>query len=75
MHDDSKRHGPYLVVQLYENKKQRQIALRNEEKHLWQLIKEYQIQMKVFLMLKETCSELCTEVAKIIKKRLKKMKR
>ncbi|HLC07137.1 MAG TPA: DUF6788 family protein [Candidatus Babeliales bacterium] len=73
--DDTKRHGPYLVVQLYENKKQRQVALRSEEKNLWQMVKNYQIQINSLLDLKKTCTELCNAVGEIIKMRLKKLER
>jgi len=75
MTDDTKRHGPYFVVQLYENQKQRQVALKNEERHLWQLVKEYQTQINALAKLRKTCTELCNEVNHIIKKRLKKLER
>jgi len=71
--NDDERHGPYLVVQLYENKKQRQVSLRKEERQLWQMVKNYQTQFDSLLKLKKTCTELCDEVSKIIKRRVKKM--
>jgi hypothetical protein len=73
--NDADRHGPYLVVQLYENKKQRQIALRKEQKHLWQQVKNYQAQIDSLLELRKICAELCYEVNNVIKLRLKKMER
>jgi hypothetical protein len=73
--NDSERHGPYFVVQLYENKKQRQIALKKEEKFLWQMVKNYQVQIDSFLELKKICSKLCNEVRIIIKKRTKNLER
>ena len=73
--DDDKRHGPYLVVQLYDNKKQRQVALRKEERNLWQMVKNYQLQIDSLLELKKTCNKLCNEVNIIIKKRVKKLER
>lgn len=73
--NDAERHGPYLVVQLYENKKQRQVALRKEQKHLWQQVKNYQTQINSLLELKKLCAELCNEVNNIIKLRLKKMEK
>lgn len=75
LEDISKRHGPYLIIQLYEDKKQRHVALRNEEKHLWQLVKNYQFQINSLSQLKKTCGELCSEVDRAIKKRLKKLER
>ena len=71
----AKRHGPYFVVQLYENKKQHQISLRKEEKHLWQKVKKYQLQIGSLLELKKLCNKLCSEVGSVIKKRVKKMER
>jgi len=73
--NDTERHGPYLVVQLYENKKQKQVALKKDKKHLWQQVKNYQSQINSLLELKKTCTELCTEVERIIKLRLQKMEK
>jgi hypothetical protein len=73
--NDTKRHGPYFVVQLYENKKQRQIALRKEEKHLWQQVKNYQLQIDSLLELKKLCNKLCGEVSAVIRKRVRKLER
>jgi hypothetical protein len=73
--NDAERHGPYFVVQLYENKKQRQIALRKEEKHLWQQVKNYQLQIDSLLELKKLCNKLCREVSSVIKKRVRKLER
>lgn len=67
------RHGPYLVVQLYEHKKQRQVALKKSEKNLWQMVKNYQAQTDSLQQLKKNCTELCDEVSKIIKRRTKKL--
>lgn len=71
--NDDERHGPYLVVQLYDNKKQQQVSLKKEEGQLWQMVKNYQLQVDSLLKLKKTCAELCDEVSKIIKRRVKKM--
>jgi len=73
--NDAERHGPYLVVQLYENKKQRQVALRKEQKHLWQQVKNYQTQIDSLLELKKICAKLCDAVNNIIRLRLKKMEK
>jgi hypothetical protein len=64
------QHGPYLVIQIYENKKQRQVSLRKEQKDLWQQTKNYQSQINSFLELKNNCAELFGEIEKIIQKRL-----
>lgn len=73
--NDADRHGPYLVVQLYENKKQRQVSLKKEQKNLWQQVKNYQAQIQSFLELKKSCAELLAEVDEIIQKRLKKLEK
>jgi hypothetical protein len=69
---DADRHGPYLIIQLYENKKQRQVALKKEQKELWQQAKNYQSQINNLLELKKTYSELLDEIETILKKRLVK---
>jgi len=61
--DKAARHGPYRVVQIYQDKKQRQIALRKEQTDEWQQVKNYQKQ-------KKTCTELTNMVREIINKRL-----
>ena len=67
--DPTNRHGPYLVIQCYQNKKQRQIALRQEQQNLWQQAKNYQQQIKALGLLKNSCDELIAEVEKIIQLR------
>jgi len=68
--DDAQRHGPYLVIQLYEHKKQRQILLKKDQKPLWQQAKNYQTQLHSLLALKKACAELIDEVENILEKRL-----
>lgn len=64
------RHGPYRIIQIYENKKQRQVSLKAEQQHLWQQAKNYQTQLNNFLALKKTCSELFDEIESILQKRI-----
>ena len=68
--NDADRHGPYLIVQVYEDKKQRQISLKKEQKNLWQQVKNYQSQINNLLELKKSCSALCDEIETILQKRL-----
>lgn len=68
--DRANRHGPYLVVQTYQNKKQRQFAVRQDQKAIWQKAKNYQKQMTTLSALKETCKELTDTVNEIIQQRL-----
>ena len=66
------RHGPYRVIQIYQNKKQRQVAIRKDQEEIWQRAINYQKQMKTLLELKKTCSELTDIVEKILTSRIEK---
>lgn len=68
--DRAARHGPYRVIQVYQDKKQRQIALRQTQEAQWQQAKNYQKQKKALLQLKKTCVALTSTVQEIITKRL-----
>ena len=70
--DPAQRHGPYLVIQVYQGKKQRQIALKQDQKEIWQKAKNYQKQIKTLSELKKTCEELADTVRKILNQRLEK---
>ncbi len=70
--DSAQRHGPYMVIQVYQEKKQRQIALKQEQKDIWQKAKNYQKQIKTLSELKKACEELTDAVREIIKQRLEK---
>lgn len=71
--DRAARHGPYLVLQVYQNKKQRQIALKQEEKALWLKAKNYQKQIHTLASLKKTCAQLTEVVRDVIQKRLEEL--
>jgi hypothetical protein len=70
--DPAQRHGPYMVIQVYQDKKQRQVALKKEQKDIWELAKNYQKQMKTLLELKRLCSQLTDKVENILMRRIKK---
>jgi hypothetical protein len=70
--NDADRHGPYLVIQLYENKKQHQVSVRKDQKQLWEQAKDYQTQLKSFLELKKSCQALLNEVETVLEKRVVK---
>ena len=70
--DTHQRHGPYPVIQIYQDKKQRQVAIRKDQKDIWQRAINYQKQMKTLLALKKTCSELTEAVEKILTSRIEK---
>jgi hypothetical protein len=67
--DDASRHGPYKVIQVYEDKKQRQVSLKEEHNYLWQQAKNYQTQINTFLALKQSCSDLFDEIETLLQKR------
>lgn len=67
--NEDNRHGPYLIIQIYENKKQRQISIKKEKKHLWKFAQNYQTQLHDFLELKKMCAELIDDVDAILQKR------
>jgi len=69
MQDKDKRHGPYLVIQVYRDGKQRQISLKKEQKDTWDKAKHYQFQIECLGKLKDSCKELQSLVAEVIEKR------
>lgn len=66
------RHGPYLVIQVYQDKKQKQLTLKKSEGEIWQKAKHYQKQTQYYLELKEACSDLVKKVSEILDKRIEK---
>jgi len=67
--DSAKRHGPYLVVQVVKEGKQKQVALKKSQKAIWQKAKNYQTQRKNYLKLKQTTEQLNGLVKEIIQLR------
>lgn len=65
-----KRHGPYLVVQIVQNKKQRQMSVRKEKKYLWEAAKRYQEQQERWHQLKKTSEALIHYLATLTEKRV-----
>jgi hypothetical protein len=68
---DKHRHGPYKVIQVTRNGRQRQVCLRKDQDDLWDMAKYYQHQIKKLSELKDVCLDLQNTVAKVIKNRLK----
>ena len=73
--DPASRHGPYLVIQIYQEKKQRQVPIKQDQKETWQKAKNYQRQMNSLSELKKKCSELTDAVHEVIKKRLEELQK
>jgi len=69
MKDKKQRHGPYYVIQVYRDGKQRQISLKQDEKELWERTKHYQFQMYCLGQLKEKCLQLQQLMAEVIEAR------
>jgi len=70
--DPEQRHGPYKVLQIYQDKKQKQISLRKNQQEIWQQAKNYQKQNKYLLELRQVCAELAQLVQIILDARTKK---
>lgn len=70
--DPKQKHGPYPVIQIYQNKKQRQVSIKKEEKEIWTKAKNYQKQYNTLLKLKETSAVLADLVREILDKRIEK---
>jgi hypothetical protein len=64
------RHGPYPVIQIFKNGKQRQIAISKNKKAVWEQAKNYQKQMQYFYELKAQIHELENLVKEMIENRL-----
>lgn len=70
--DPAERHGPYLVIQIYQDKKQRQVAIKQDHQEYWQKAKNYQKQMQTLAKLKEACEQLTDKVREVLNQRLEK---
>jgi len=73
LNDPTKRHGPYPVVQVYRDGKQRQVSLKKSEQAIWAKVHHYQTQMKYFIELKSCLSDLENRVNGMIVSRLEEI--
>jgi len=71
--DAAFKHGPYRVVQIYKNGKQKQVSLKKTEDKLWERVCNYQNHMKSFSDLKSRMSDLENLVKEIIETRLEEL--
>ena len=67
--DPEKRHGPYFVIQVFKNGKQKQVALKKSQKDIWLKSKNYQVQKRNLSDLKESMKQLDELVKEIINQR------
>ena len=70
MKDPKDRHGPYKVISVVRNGKQRPIALSKDKAELWALAQHYQFQVAKLSELKKTSAELWDVVWEVIERRL-----
>lgn len=64
------KHGPYRVIQIYKDGKQKQVPLRKNQKVIFEQAQNYQKQMKYVSELKEMLIELEKLVKEIIEQRI-----
>jgi hypothetical protein len=68
--DPEYRHGPYQVIQVYVDGKQKQVALRKSEKILWAQVQNYQKQMRYLATLRQELLALEELVKNMIEQRI-----
>jgi len=71
MRDAKNRHGPYRVISVVRDGKQRQISLKKDDKESWDLASHYQHQMKCLGELRQLFKELVELTSSVIEKRIK----
>lgn len=70
MKDRKDRHGPYKVISVLRDGKQRPIPLSKDKLGLWDLVQRYQFQVAKLSELKKVSVELSDLVWTVIEKRL-----
>lgn len=70
MKDPKDRHGPYKMISVVREGKQRSIPLGKDKAELWPLVQRYQFQVEKLSELKKATSELADVVWKVIERRL-----
>lgn len=69
--DPQKRHGPYKVISVYKNGRQKQISIKKSDEYLWDQAVNYQYQINSLKKARELFNELESISIEIIQKRLK----
>jgi hypothetical protein len=67
--DDNKRHGPYKVLQIYRDGKQRQVSLGKEASETWEQAKVYQHQIANLQEVKDLHGRLQDLLKKVVSMR------
>ena len=73
--DPRQRHGPYHVVTVVENGRQKQYSLRKNEEALWQQVVHYQYQLGKLKKFTEQAEEIASLIEEVIQKRTKEFKK
>ncbi len=68
--DLEKRHGPYKVISIYKNKKQKQISIKKADKDIWQRAVNYQKQINHIKMARDIFGQIESIALEIIELRL-----
>ena len=69
------RHGPYRVIQVYKNGKQKQVALRKDQEEIWERAKHYQQQMQYLAQMKNVCKKLVEHCEHMINQRTEELEK
>ena len=64
------RHGPYPVLHVSENRRQRQVSISKGDREVWDQAKHYAYQLQRLEHLKIACLELQGLVREVIQKRI-----
>ncbi len=67
------RHGPYKVIQVYRDGKQKQISLKKSDEEIWEKVGRYQSFKKDLVLLKTYFSELQDQMEKIMDNRIERI--
>ena len=73
--DSRQRHGPYHVVTVVENGRQKQYFLRKDEESLWQQVTHYQYQLEKLKEFQKQVEEVARLIKEVIRKRTKEFKK
>ena len=69
--DQNRRHGPYKVISVYKNGRQRQVSIRKSKEELWNQAVHYQSQIRALNEAKEISKEIENIIQEMIQLRLK----
>ncbi len=68
--DPRKRHGPYKVISIYKNKKQKQIFIKKSDENIWNYVVNYQKQINNIKKARDIFNQIESIALEIIELRL-----